>query len=153
MMPQPALMRALGYAGLIPFLAAALALWWLEGALSGLAQRVFLVYSLAILCFLGGTLWGSAAAVPAPQQAARVLLSNFVVIVGVCCVLLAESSPLAATLGLLGAHLLQLGYELRHPLSWSGYLALRTQLSLTAAVAHLLVIGALLVRGGASVPG
>ncbi|MDP5054440.1 MAG: DUF3429 domain-containing protein, partial [Congregibacter sp.] len=51
-------MQALGFAGLLPFLAAALGVMFLDDLLLAISQRTFLLYSTAILCFLAGTLWG-----------------------------------------------------------------------------------------------
>lgn len=60
--PLPALAKHLGWAGLLPFLAA-LAAWLAAGLLEdqrliGLALNAFLFYSALILSFLGGLRWG-----------------------------------------------------------------------------------------------
>lgn len=65
------LMYALGYAGLIPFLAFTLGIWFFDNYLQAVSLRGFIVYSLAILCFLAGTLWGSAMRYPGRAKLLR----------------------------------------------------------------------------------
>ena len=75
-MSTPALMRLLGVLGLIPFFAAALGSLFLDSLLLALSQRGFLVYSLAILCFLAGTLWGETLPDPPDSERATVLIAT-----------------------------------------------------------------------------
>ncbi|MDI4637041.1 MULTISPECIES: DUF3429 domain-containing protein [Halomonadaceae] len=68
----------LGLAGLLPFLAAALGVWWTPPAWQAFALDAFIYYSAVILSFLGGIHWGFAMGRDAPKSPAfrgRVLLS------------------------------------------------------------------------------
>ena len=51
-------MLMLGYAGLLPFYAFLLGAWQLRDWPAAISVQGFVIYSLAILCFLAGTLWG-----------------------------------------------------------------------------------------------
>jgi hypothetical protein len=140
------LMQLLGYAGLLPFAAAAVGTALLQGYPWALAQHAFVIYSLAILCFLAGTLWGSAIDYPEPQKLLRLLISNGIVIFAVLSILTARQW-LAALLLMLG-YLAQLWYE-RGSSGGSGwYPRLRSRLTWTAVLLHLLYIAALVGRHG-----
>ena len=68
----------LGLAGLVPFVATALASWWAPLAWQAPALAAFLYYSAVILSFLGGIHWGLAMGRDAPTSPAfrrRALLS------------------------------------------------------------------------------
>lgn len=52
----------LGYAGAIPFVACAVAVWAFDGASRGFAMIALIAYGAAILSFLGGIRWGLAIA-------------------------------------------------------------------------------------------
>lgn len=54
--PQPA--RLLGYAGAVPFVAGAAAVWLLDGAWAAFAAPALQAYGAVILSFLGGVHWG-----------------------------------------------------------------------------------------------
>jgi hypothetical protein len=95
-MSQQALMRTLGALGLLPFFATALGTMLLSDLLYALSQRAFLIYSLAILCFLAGTLWGERIADGGAGERAPVLISNGVVLFAVFAILTAQ--PLLAAL-------------------------------------------------------
>lgn len=95
-------MRLLGILGVVPFVLASLGSLFFDDLLLPLSQRGFLVYSLAILCFLAGTLWGEALPALKSGQRATILISNGVV-------LFAVFATLAGQL-LLTALLLMLGY-------------------------------------------
>jgi len=58
--PRPALWY--GMAGLLPFLALALAVWLAPPTLGGLARHGIAAYGAVILSFMGGCRWGFAAA-------------------------------------------------------------------------------------------
>jgi len=131
----PRLTQSLGYAGLLPFVGFALGLWLLEGYVHALSMQGFLVYSLAILCFLAGTLWGSAPQHVESERIPRLLVSNGVVIFAVLAFLTAQ--PLIAALLLMLGHLAQLWYELNTPMKELWYRRLRTRLTLVAVVFHL----------------
>jgi hypothetical protein len=96
--------RALGYAGLIPFVLAAAV------AQSGSAQAQFAIelanaYALAIICFLCGSWWGTARL---NESAAALLLSNAYLLLALGLYLFARDWwALAAALLLAGAWLLE----------------------------------------------
>ena len=123
--------------GLVPFFAAALGIWVFDDLLQALAQRTFLVYSSAILCFLAGTLWGENLPGLEGGDGAAILISNGVVLFVVFAVLTAQP-VLAAGLLMLG-HLAQLWYErqLSRP-AW--YRTLRSRLTFAAVFSHLVFI-------------
>ena len=126
----------LGRAGLLPFLFLPVAafLAWLPG---NWAARAFLAYSLAILCFLAGTLWGTARDLRGAHKARRLLASNAFVLVAVGAVVLLPAAAAVAVLMLV--HLLLAGYEqATAPSGW--YLRMRWQLTTVAALCHLLYI-------------
>jgi NADH:ubiquinone oxidoreductase subunit 6 (subunit J) len=54
----PATARALGYAGLLPFIASAAACWLTQGATKAFAQQALLTYGAVIVSFLGAVHWG-----------------------------------------------------------------------------------------------
>ena len=142
--PVSRTMLALGLAGLIPFMAAVLGVWYLDGLLRALSQRAFLTYSVAILCFLAGTLWGETLANPGKGEGPTILISNGVVLFAVFAVLTAGPLP-AAGLLLLG-HLAQLWYERQRLLRARWYTRMRTGLTLAVAVCHGLFIAGLTLR-------
>ena len=142
-MAPKALMRALGVLGLVPFFAAALGVMFLDELLHALSQRAFLVYSLAILCFLAGTLWGEVLG-SSGSTAASVLVSNGVVLFAVSATLTAQ--PLVAALLLMLGHIAQLWYEAN--LTWRArwYTRMRGWLSGGAVLAHLMFVVGLIYR-------
>ncbi|MFN2288000.1 MAG: DUF3429 domain-containing protein [Chromatocurvus sp.] len=129
------LTQSLGYAGLLPFLGFALGVWTLEGYVQALSMQGFLVYSLAILCFLAGSLWGSAPQYAESARVPRLLVSNGVVIFAVLGFLTAQ--PLIAALLLMLGHLAHLWYELNTLTRGGWYRTLRTRLTLIAVVSHV----------------
>ncbi len=137
----PRLARSLGYAGLLPFAAFALGVWALQGYIQALSMQGFLVYSLAILCFLAGSLWGSAPQYVESARVSRLLVSNGVVIFAVLGFLTAQ--PLIAAMLLMLGHLAQLWYELNTLPRGGWYRGLRTRLTLVAVVFHLVYAAAL----------
>ena len=127
-------MTALGYAGLLPFYGCAI---WVSGPglpYASIASALFVTYGAAILAFLGGTLWGYAAKIPAPDKYQRLLISNLVVLFAVTAVVFA-SPPVAAGLLALGQLSLLL-YERQQAQSLGWYLGLRTRLVLYVLPAH-----------------
>lgn len=139
-------MKLLGLAGLLPFIVGALGVFLLDDLLLALAQRSFLIYSLAILCFLAGTLWGETLPEPEMSQRATILVSNGVVLFAFFAILTAQ--PVLAALFLLLGHAAQLWYErqsLRRP-SW--YVRLRTLLTGVAGCCHVLFVAGLVLRPG-----
>lgn len=56
--PLPQVLTALGYAGLLPFVACVLAIALLEGDARAFAVRALVAYGAVILSFLGAVHWG-----------------------------------------------------------------------------------------------
>ena len=67
--PLPPLARALGLAGLVPFVAGALVVFLAEGWARNLALMALASYGAVILAFLGAVHWGFALAAPEPAAA------------------------------------------------------------------------------------
>ena len=130
--------QTLGFAGLIPFYGALLAFVMFEDYPRSLAIQGFLVYSLAILCFLAGALWGYARCRPAREQGQRLLVSNGIVLFAVASMLTAQFA-LAALLLMLG-YLALLWFERNVDGSHTWYARMRWQLTLGVIVAHGLYI-------------
>lgn len=138
------LMQILGFAGLLPFLAAALGVMFLDDLLLALSQRTFLLYSTAILCFLGGTLWGETLPEPSVGQGATILASNGIVVFAVLAMLTAQ--PLLAAILLMLGHLMLLWYERQLPQRAIWYTRMRSWLTFVAVLSHLLFAVALMWR-------
>ena len=101
-------MLMLGYAGLLPFYGFLLGIWLLQDWPSAVSVQGFVIYSLAILSFLGGTLWGRVQSLDNPMMA-RLLVSNGVVIFAVAAVLTAKAW--LASVALMCGYLALLWYE------------------------------------------
>ncbi len=128
-------MRILGYAGLVPFAAAAL------GHLAGLpVDRLGLAYGAIILSFLGGIQWGSTLHA-ADFQRERLVASIVPSLVAWAALLMAQ--PFASTMligGLAGQWLFD--RRMAERAGWSdAFMTLRTHLSLGAGLS----LGVLLV--------
>ena len=139
-------MFLLGYAGLIPFAAFAAGVCFLHGYPHSLSQQGFVIYSLSILCFLAGSLWGSAIDFPEPAKRLRLLVSNGLVVFAALGVLTAQL--LVASLLLLLGHLAVLWYESNTSRVWGWYGQLRTRLTAIAVVLHLVYATAFILRDG-----
>jgi len=129
----------LGYLGLIPFLAGAVTAL-LSEELVLLAFQAFILYSLAILSFMGGVHWGLALII-GTRQSTRLLISVVPVIVAWIC-LIALPAPL--TLAVLGGGFIAQWFidrpilaELPIP-SW--YLEMRPRLAYAVAGCHLFML-------------
>jgi hypothetical protein len=83
-------MLMLGYAGLLPFYGFLAGSWWLRDWPAAVSVQGFVIYSLGILSFLGGSLWGRVQLLDEPG-AARLIISNGVVLFGVAAVLTAQA--------------------------------------------------------------
>ena len=83
-------MLGLGYAGLLPFYGFLAGAWLLSDWPGALSVQGFVIYSLGILCFLGGSLWGRVQSVEEPMMA-RLFISNGVVLFAVAAVLIAKA--------------------------------------------------------------
>lgn len=141
------LMQLLGIAGLLPFLGAALGVMFLQDLLFAISQRAFLLYSTAILCFLGGTLWGETLPRPELGQGAPIIISNGVVLFAVFAMLTAQ--PLLAGSFLMLGHLALLWYERQRPGRELWYTRMRSWLTAIAVLAHLMFITGLTLRAPA----
>ena len=145
--PSQRLMCALGYAGLSPFLAFTIGVWFLDNYLAALSLRGFILYSLAILCFLGGTLWGSAMQRSDEAKLPLLLISNGIVVFAVVAVLV--SQPVVCAFLLMLGQLATLWYERSSSEQRGWYLQLRSRLTTAAVGLHLLFMSALVIRNGA----
>ena len=126
----------LGRAGLIPFILLPAAAW-IPLLSTTWAAQAFCAYSLAILCFLAGTLWGTAQEVRGAHKNRRLLASNAFVLIAVGAVVFLPTAGAVALLLL--THLLQAAYEQATAASgW--YLRFRWQLTLVASVCHLALL-------------
>lgn len=131
--------NALGYAGIVPFVAGALGIALLEGEARLLAVRVLSAYGAVILSFLGAVHWGLLLRRPDPPVAARLLAGVLPALAGWIALLLPGRPGLALLVVAFGGFWL---YEHRAlPDGWlpDGYLRLRRNLSL--AVCSLLALG------------
>ena len=135
----PSTLTALGYAGLLPFLATAIGTW-LPVAWAPAAAFGFMAYSAAILAFLGGLQWGIALRPDADRVRERLAVG----------VLPALAAALAIPLGvrwgaglLLVAFLLLLAWDRQRnrALLPGWYVPLRIRLTGGVAVCHLVFLG------------
>lgn len=139
--------RGLGFCGLLPFLLFVLGIWFLRDYPRALSQQGFVIYSLAILCFLAGSLWGTAMQRQGTDKLLRLVVSNGIVIFAALSVLTAQAVVAAALLAL--GYLATLWYE-RGSGSRSGwYASLRLQLTLLVVALHIAYIAGLIARGTA----
>ncbi|TQV78927.1 DUF3429 domain-containing protein [Exilibacterium tricleocarpae] len=77
----PVIQKQLGYAGLIPFVAIATAIWWLPESRQQ-AGYVFVTYSVVILSFVAGALWGQLSQSNVQNSRLLFLLTNVLALVG-----------------------------------------------------------------------
>lgn len=143
-MRSATLARILGYAGLLPFLAFALGALFLTDYPAALSRQAFPLYSLAILCFLAGTLWGSAIHYPLGPKRLRLIVSNGIVLFAVFAILTAQQ--LLATALLMLGHMAILWFERNSGSTRGWYPRLRAHLTWSAVALHLLYIIGLIVR-------
>ena len=97
-MQNRTVMLGLGYAGLLPFYGFLAGAWLLSDWPGAVSVQGFVIYSLGILCFLGGTLWGRVQTGEEPLIA-RLLISNGVVLFAVAAVLTAMFRQIRRTNG------------------------------------------------------
>ena len=152
-MSHPALIKTLGYAGLVPFMVpvylmgqAFLSASGLQSAaLFGLyAPYVFIAYSAVILSFLSGTLWAYARPLEGGLSSGAILSSNLVALSAWLSLLLIYIAPIMTLFALC---LLMAGYlglllieRLLGVPQNADYWRMRIQLTAVVALAHLLVI-------------
>ena len=129
----------LGYLGLIPFVVGAVTAL-LSQELVSLAFQAFVLYSIAILSFMGGVHWGLAL-ITGTRQSTRLLISVVPVVSAWIC-LIALPAPL--TLAVLGGGFIAQWFidrpilaELPIP-SW--YLEMRPRLAYVVAGCHLFML-------------
>ena len=129
----------LGYLGLLPFVIGVLAAF-LSNELSSLVLQAFVLYSLAILSFMGGIHWGLAL-ILGTRQSTRLMISVLPVIIGWICLI---ALPIHFALSIIGAGFIVQWFvdrpilaELPIP-SW--YAKMRPQLAYVVAGCHLLVL-------------
>jgi len=141
--PLPPGLAALGYAGLLPFVACVLGMALLEGESRVLAVRALVAYGAVILSFLGAVHWGVLLCQPEAAARARLVIGVLPSLAGWVALLLPERYALALLVVAFGGFWL---YEHRvagTALLPPGYLDLRRHLSL--AVCALLTLGLLTV--------
>ena len=126
-------MLGLGYAGLLPFYGFLAGAWLLSDWPGAVSVQGFVVYSLGILCFLGGTLWGRVQSLEGPLMD-RLLVSNGVVLFAVAAVLTAK--VWLATVALMGGYLALLWYERGVESLPAWYAVMRRNLTLGVVLAH-----------------
>jgi len=131
--------QVLGFAGLTPFYLSLAGVALLEDYPRALSVQGFVIYSLAILCFLSGALWGHARSLPDRDQIGHLVISDGIVIFAVASVLTAQV-VLAVLLLMLG-YLALLWFERRTEETKNWYSAMRAQLTLGVVLAHLLYVG------------
>jgi hypothetical protein len=140
----PPQMSLLGHLGLLPFFFLAGLNCLPKGVWQDLGREGFPAYSLTILAFLAGTLWGSANCIPPPGKTRRLLVSNGLAVFAVAAVLF--TPPWMAALLLLAGHLALLLFERRGaPRGW--YLALRTRLTLFSVASYPVYLAGFVSRG------
>ncbi|MEM1110806.1 MAG: DUF3429 domain-containing protein [Pseudomonadota bacterium] len=133
-------MIALGWSGLLPFYACAALAWWQPRALPFESSALLLAYSLAIACFLCGTLWSSARDVAEPAKSLRLLVSNGLVLLATGGVVFASTHVALA--------ILMLVFWLVYAMEWLGagqrgwYLRYRFQLTCMVSIALLAFLAA-----------
>ncbi|GHE20707.1 DUF3429 domain-containing protein [Halomonas urumqiensis] len=133
---------ALGFAGLLPFVGAAMATWLAPVAWQGVAINAFLAYSAVILSFLGGVQWGVAMSWPSSGHdvMARLVVSMAPSLIAWPALMLHPlSGAWALAAGFVVMRLYELSREGRQPLpAW--YQRLRTLLTLVVLICHAAVI-------------
>ena len=134
-MSNRTMMLALGYTGLLPFFGFCMGAWWLSDWPAALSRQGFVIYSLGILSFLGGTLWGRVQNLENPNIT-RLLVSNGLVLFAVFSVLTAQAW--LAALALMAGYLALLWYERGSEALPDWYAAMRLRLTAGVVLAHLL---------------
>ena len=137
---RPLTVVALGWAGMLPFAALALAMW-IPAVSRDDAARLFLVYALAITAFLSGTIWGQASSAGGRDKVARLCASNALVLVGAFA--LAFTNAATAALVFLFLFWAILAFEWRFAGQRGWYLRYRLQLTIAVSACNLVLIAAL----------
>jgi hypothetical protein len=137
--PLPSGASALGYGGLVPFVAAVLGIALLDGELRVLATRALLAYGAVILSFLGAVHWGLLLARPVPAVPGRLLAGVLPALAGWVALLLPQRYGLALLVVAFGAFWLYEHRLLGATILPDAYLNLRR--NLTLGVCSLLALG------------
>ena len=132
-MQNRTVMLGLGYAGLLPFYGFLAGAWLLTDWPRAISVQGFMIYSLGILCFLGGTVWGRVQSADEPVFT-RLLISNGVVLFAVTAVLTAKAW--LAAMALMGGFLAVLWYERGAENLPSWYDVMRRNLTVGVVLAH-----------------
>jgi hypothetical protein len=125
----------LGYAGLLPFLACAVALLLPEAGLREAAARLLPGYGAVILSFLGGVHWGLVLRSPSPRAPALLAIGVLPSLAGWLSLLLPLEKALAAQVAVFGAFWLYEHRVLGPGVIPPAYLAMRRWLTLVAIAA------------------
>lgn len=130
----------LGYAGVIPFIAAVVLMGSTGPELKQIALDAFLVYGAVILSFLGGIRWGAAATAKSDANLALIVSVLPSLWAAVC--LLLPSSEASAWALMTGFMLMGLADWLYPGLGVASWMRpLRIRLTLLVILFHLLAIG------------
>ena len=145
----PAGAQALAFGGLIPFVAAALALTWLpDGGSRELAGRILVGYGAVILSFLGGVHWGLILR-DRPVEAVRPLtMAVLPSLAGWSTLLLPFEQAVAVQVACFGGFWLYEHRVLGAAVLPAGYLTLRRWLTLIVCASLALALMALALRTG-----
>lgn len=130
---------ALGYGGLLPFVAAVLGIALLDGDLRVFAVRALLAYGAVILSFLGAVHWGLLIERPASETPRRLFAGVLPALAGWTALLLPQRHGLALLAVAFGAFWLYEHRVLGAKLLPEAYLGLRR--NLTLGVCSLLALG------------
>ena len=134
---RPLTVIALGWAGMLPFAALALAMW-IPAVSRDDAARLFLVYALAITAFLSGTIWGQASSAGGRDKVARLCASNAFVLVGAFALAFAGTATAAWIFLFLFWAILAFEWRFANQRGW--YLRYRLQLTLVVSAFHIAII-------------
>ena len=132
----------LGYLGLIPFFVLSTGCWFFSSALRELAGDGFILYSLGILCFLAGTLWGTAQFLPESSRPWRLVVSNIFTVLAFVSVWLVNI--LEASFFLMISYFCIYQYEASKQHSRGWYIKLRAKLTFGVLISHFSFIGSLI---------
>ncbi len=137
--PLPPGASALGYGGLVPFVAAVIGIALLDGEPRAFAARALLTYGAVILSFLGAVHWGLVLARPVPGAPRRLLAGVLPALAGWVALLLPQRQGLALLVVAFGAFWLYEHRQLGASILPDAYLGLRR--NLTVGVCSLLALG------------
>jgi hypothetical protein len=140
------LIPGLGYLGVIPFAACAFLVLRDSSELVTDPAFLFVGYSVVILAFLGGTLWGSSRALEDSSRTSGLLLaSNIIALLGWGSLIAFQSWFTAALIVLILGYASVLVIERRNALTLGidtgdRYLVLRSSLTALVILLHILVL-------------